>query len=383
METRTFPKGEEKISMLGFGLMRLPVQDGDSACIDEEKATAMVEAALAGGINYFDTAYLYHEGKSEPFAKKALQGVNRQRYFLASKFPTFMTEEKEQIPSFFEEQLANCGVEYFDFYLMHTLDRNLFQKMESLGLYEYLAQQKKAGRIRRLGFSFHDTPEVLEKICAAHEWDFAQIQLNYYDWQVYQSREQYEILRKYGLPCIIMEPLHGGLLADLGEGANAILEKAAPGKSVASWALRYAASLPGVLCVLSGMSTMRQMQDNLATFSPLIPLQNEEKAVLEKALKEYKKRFQIPCSACRYCMPCPFGVDIPDNFSQYNTKAKNGDMQPYISQYEMMGAAAAKNCTGCGACLSKCPQGLDIPHLMAQFEAKTQPDKLTGVLHKR
>ena len=381
METRQLGSTKEKVSLLGFGCMRLPLLDNNDAEIDFEKAKGLLYEALENGVNYFDTAYDYHEGASEPFLKKAFQGVPRERYLLATKFPAYLPFKKEEIPQYFERQLKNCGVDYFDFYLVHSLNEENFKRMQRTGLYEYLEQQKKKGAIRHLGFSFHDTPSVLEKICEQYRWDFAQIQLNYYDWMFYKSKEQYEILERWKLPCIVMEPVRGGLLANLGDKANEILQKQLPGKSVASWAMRYAASLPNVLCVLSGMSTAHQLHDNVSTYSPLIPMSDGDKTALQQALEQYKKGFRIPCTACRYCMPCPFGVDIPANFSMYNTCAKDGEMQPFETRYEMMFPVEAKagQCTNCGVCVPKCPQFIHIPGLLAQIEKGIEPAHMTHV----
>lgn len=375
MDYRKYKNGPEDISLLGFGAMRLPLGGNGETDIDYAPAKQMLDAAWAGGVNYFDTAYNYHGGASESFLGKALAGYDRGGYYLATKMPTFFLKEAGDAPRFFEEQLERLQTDYIDFYLLHALDAGKFETVKKLGVYEYLLEQKKAGRIRRLGFSFHDHPSVLEEICGAYTWDFAQIQLNYFDWEAYKSREQYEILQKHGLPCIVMEPVRGGTLADLGEEGNRLLGQADPGASIASWAVRFAASLPGVLTVLSGMSTLAQVEDNLATFSPLKPLAPGDYDTLNAALNAFRKHFTIPCTGCHYCMPCPQGVAIPRLFSDYNIIARDDDMAPFTSKYSLSGATGDR-CTDCGRCVPLCPQHINIPSLLRQLAGATPPAQL-------
>lgn len=373
MDNRLFGPAKLPVSLLGMGCMRLPTTGKDNG-IDFEAAQKILLDALAGGVNYVDTAYFYHEGHSEGFVGKALADVERASYLLATKMPVYMIKQAEDAPRLFEEQLQRCNTDYFDFYLLHALSAETFERSETLGVYTYLLEQKKLGRIRHFGFSFHDAPEVLETICAAHPWDFAQIQLNYLDWENYHSREQYEILQKYNIPCIVMEPVHGGSLADLGPQANAVLQQAAPGKSIASWAMRYAASLPGVLTVLSGMSNGQQLADNLATYSPFAPLHDAERAALDEALALYRGRKSIPCTACRYCMPCPVGVNIPGIFALYNTGGNSLDVGSFTFAYGNFPQEEKGNlCIDCGACAAVCPQQLAVPQLLHRLAAGEEP----------
>lgn len=230
--------------------------------------------------------------------------------------------------------------------------------------------------IRHISFSFHDTPEVLEKICAAYPWEFVQLQINYIDWELYRSREQYEIARRYSLPVIVMEPVRGGGLADLGPQANALLQKALPGASPASWALRWAAGLPGVLTVLSGMSSLAQAKENIQTFSPMIPLNPAQTQTLQHAKELYEKNAVIPCTNCNYCMPCPAGVDIPGSFALYNkcVFSEGWPMAEFLKQYAQLPAEKrGKNCVECGQCLPLCPQHIPIPQRLAQLEQGEKP----------
>lgn len=378
MEYRIFKEqGEltrESISLLGFGAMRLPTTDTERD-IDYDKAKQMVDEAIKGGVNYFDSAYVYHGGESERFLGEALSDYDRSSYFLATKMPLFDMKTADDAPRYFEKQLERLQTDYIDFYLLHALDSDRLGIIDEFGLYDFLRAQKEAGRIRHIGFSFHDHPGALQDICAGWDWDFAQIQLNYFDWEAYQSKEQYDILEKRGIPCIVMEPVRGGALADLGEEGNKMLKWADPASSVASWAIRYAASLPNVLTVLSGMSTLGQVQDNLATFSPFRPLDADDRRVLGTALEAFRSRFAIPCTGCHYCMPCPSCVTIPKLFSDYNTSATEADMTPFTRKYRLSGASGDK-CNDCGRCIPLCPQHLNVPSLIRQVAASTAPKDL-------
>ena len=246
--------------------------------------------------------------------------------------------------------------------MLHALNNNSWNKAKRLKVYEFLAQKKAEGKIRKLGFSFHDTPEVLKEIASAYPWDFAQIQLNYLDWTVYRSKEQYEILTAKGIPVIVMEPLRGGVLATLNQSATDILRKAAPDKSNASWAFRYAGSLPNVLITLSGMTCMEHLEDNIKTFSNFKPLSAEEQKTLASALAAYQKSLTIPCTDCRYCMPCPVGVEIPKIFALYNQLKLSGKRGAFLRSYKALDEdAQASACVACGKCVKACPQKIDIP----------------------
>ncbi len=311
MVYRTLKNSDDRPSLLGLGFMRLPHAEGDEKNIDQTHAMEMVDLAYKNGVNYFDTAYFYHGGMSEAFVGKALKQYPRYSFYLATKMPVYSLKEKEDIPEIFQKQLDNLQTEYVDFYLYHAIDAESFEKAEALGLYEFLLEKKAEGKIRHIGFSFHGKPEDLEVICPAHPWEFAQLQINYLDWELYRSEEQYKTLEKYGIPCIVMEPVRGGRLANLGTEANQLLTQHSPNASIASWAFRYVAGLPNVLTILSGMSNLEQVQDNLKTFDAIQPLSQEELKILHDATEIHKKAGSIGCTACNYCMPCPTGVNIP------------------------------------------------------------------------
>lgn len=365
METRSF-LGEE-ISLLGFGAMRLPTipQTKD---IDEDAAAEMLDYGLSHGINYIDTAYMYHEGKSESFLGRALKSYNRQDYYLATKMPMWQAKDRNRIARIFEDQLESLQTDYFDFYLCHNLNENNFKITEKLKVYDYLAEKKEAGIIKHLGFSFHAAPDVLKDIVKAYNWEFGQIQLNYIDWEFQQAKEQYEILAENRLPCIVMEPVRGGTLANLTEEARAVLKNAAPKSSIASWAIRYCAQLPNVMTVLSGMSNLEQLKDNIDTLAKLTPFNAQETKALAEAVDLYKEKKSIPCTGCRYCSDCSQGVDVAVMFKIYNNYLLGSSDDTFKSQYEVTKRSAREsNCTGCGNCLDHCPQNIDIPGLLEKM----------------
>ena len=350
------------LPMLGFGMMRMPRINPDRPEIDYATAEKQIRRALEAGVNYFDTAYFYHNGLSEKCAGDLLTKFPRDSYYLTSKMPVRALRKEADVERIWNEQLKKCKTEYFDFYLVHNLNAARWKDTIRFHVYEFLLQKKKEGKIRKLGFSFHDKPEVLETIAKAHPWDFAQIQLNYLDWDFYRSREQYEILLKYKIPAIIMEPLKGGALAPLNPEAAAILKQADPKASVASWAFRYAGSLPNVICILSGMTLMEHLEDNIKTFTDFKPLSKAEREVIAKALDIYRKKTTVPCTDCKYCMPCPVGVNIPRNFNIYNNFKITGVPHRFNMEYRGLPEdERADACVSCGACLKKCPQKINIP----------------------
>ncbi|MBS5530515.1 aldo/keto reductase [bacterium] len=351
--------------------MRLPRLSPDKPDIDQATVKKMIDRAMKAGCNYFDTAYMYHDGLSERCLGELLQAYPRDSYYLTDKMPVWFAKNPGDIERIFGEQLARCKTDYFDFYMLHALDTANWKLAQTYEACEFLARMKKEGKIRKLGFSFHDTPEVLQQIVDAQEWDFAQIQLNYLDWELYRSREQYEILTKAGIPVIVMEPLRGGSLATLSPDAAEILKTADPGSSNAAWALRYVASLPNVLCVLSGMTLPEHMEDNLKTFSPLKPLTDSERKTLDLALAAYRKRLAVPCTACRYCMPCPVGVEIPRIFGLYNQYKITGNKWLFLNNYNAIPEdSGASACVNCGRCVKHCPQKIDIPAQLKKIAAE-------------
>jgi predicted aldo/keto reductase-like oxidoreductase len=356
-------------SLLGFGCMRLPKIDSEKPDIDATQAEEMIDYAYKHGVNYFDTAYPYHQGLSEIFIGEALKKYPRESFNLANKMPGWEVESVEDAKRIFNEQLKKCQVDYFDFYLCHALSTKNFEIYKKPGIMEFLHQMKAEGKIRHLGFSFHDTPEVLNEIIHSYKWDFVQLQLNYLDWDFQNSKKQYKIVEDYGVPIIVMEPVRGGTLASLSEDSRKILKDAKPNQSIASWAIRYAASKDNVMTVLSGMSNLEQTKDNVDTLINFEPISSDDQKVINKALKVFLENNTIPCTNCKYCMPCPHGVDIPGVFKTYNKYAISKFERAFIKEYEDLGKEKlAENCIACGECLDKCPQSIDIPKRMEEID---------------
>lgn len=372
MYQREYKNTGKMISMLGMGCMRLPKKSPETLDVDYEKAQEIIDYAYAHGVNYFDTAYIYHGGDSEKFLGQALKKYPRDSFYLADKMPVWAASCKEDIPKIFEDQLSRCGVEYFDFYLMHSMQRTNWDKYVEYGVYDYLMEQKKAGRIRHLGFSFHDNPQLLTEIVEKYEFDFAQIQCNYVDWDGNQdAKGQYEVLAAHGLPTIVMEPVRGGALAAPGEAIEAMLKEARPDESVASWAIRFNVSKPNMMVVLSGMSTMEQVIDNVKTVTEFEPLTAKEEELLAKAGEMYRTKDLVPCTGCRYCMDCPFGVDIPKNFAIFNEFVRSEDSRAFAAAMkELPEEQRATNCQSCGNCAKHCPQLIAIPDKMKMIAEK-------------
>ena len=353
------------LPLLGFGMMRLPEKDG---ALDPDAAGNLVALAMQQGCNYFDTAYVYPG--SEELIGKVLTDYPRESYYLTSKMPIHRLKSEDDLGRIFREQLDRTRAGYFDFYLMHWLNAEHWEMAQRFKVWEFLEKQKAAGLIRRIGFSFHDEPELLEKIASAHPWELAQIQLNYLDWEVCRSREMYEILTRRGIPVAVMEPLKGGSLVKLTEPARKVFTDAAPEASIASWGLRYAASLPNVQIVLSGMSSQEQLVDNLRTFTGFTPLTEVERETVADALAEYRKTGAVPCTGCGYCKPCPHGVDIPRNLALHNqVKATGSAGHAGMVYHAMTERERASNCIACGVCKTRCPQKLDIPAFLKETAA--------------
>lgn len=366
---REWPNLGVKVSLLGYGLLRLP-KVGKGPEIDKEKALNLIDTAIRGGINYFDTAWYYHNGLSESFAGEALSRYPRNSYYLATKLPITLIENRKQAEDIFNKQLEKCKVDYFDFYLIHELNGSRWKKSLDSGAIDFAMSLRDQGKIKRLGFSFHGNNNDFKEIIKYTNWDFVQIQANYVDWDVF-SKEQYDIANELKIPVIVMEPLRGGELANIGLNAEEILKKCRPDLTSAQWAFKFFASKNNILTVLSGMTLMEHLNENLVTFSPLEPLTDDEENVLHEAMKIYREGGKVSCTGCRYCMPCPVGVSIPDIFKIYNDyRMKLQDPNYYNfkaireakKKYDALGKnAKAENCVNCGACLKKCPQGISIP----------------------
>ena len=367
---------DKKLSNLGFGMMRLPM-NGD--VIDEAAVKEMTAYALEHGVNYFDTAYPYHGGESERVVGRVLAEYPRDSFYLATKYPGHQICSTGYNPAeIFEEQLAKCGVDYFDFYLLHNVNENSIKTYmdPQWGILEYFKEQKRLGKIRHLGFSSHGSLENLKEFLdyTGDAMEFCQIQLNYLDWTLQGAKEKYELLTERGIPVWVMEPVRGGKLAVLPEENTAVLKEKRPEESAAAWGFRFLMGLPNVTMVLSGMSNMEQMEDNVKTFSEDKPLAEDEIQMLMEIAEGMKN--SIPCTACRYCCEgCPMGLDIPLLLSLYNelrfASSLNISMRIEALPEDKRPAA----CIGCGKCSRSCPQNIDIPKAMKDFaeEIKKMP----------
>lgn len=357
METRRIDKLGVETSLLGFGCMRFPTTKNGH--IDENEAFRLLETAYASGVNYFDTAFPYHNGESEPLLGRFLDTKERSSYYLATKLPVWDVNSLDDAGRIFESQLQRLNKDYIDFYLLHALDRGRFERMRDLGVIEYCEKLKEQGKIRFLGFSFHDNYEVFEEIVKYRDWDFCQIQYNYMDINEQAGDRGYELTEKSGIPLVIMEPVKGGALASLPDDIMELFPD--KNKSAASYALRFVASKPNVKVVLSGMSDMTQVLDNLNTFNDFKPFDSNENRMIAEVRDALNRRVRNGCTACRYCMPCPAGVDIPGNFKIWNKY--NIYMNKDALKWEWGGLEASSKadvCVKCGLCETKCPQKISI-----------------------
>lgn len=378
MEGKQMSFDSNKIGKLGFGLMRLPEKDGE---IDLARVCNMVDDFMNKGFNYFDTAYVYHGGKSEVAAREAVvKRYPRDSFYLATKLPAWEIKKAEDCDRIFNEQLERAGVSYFDFYLLHSVEEgNNYDAYVKYNCFEWAMEKKDKGQIKHFGFSFHGSPALLEKILSEHpEVEFVQVQINYADWNnpIVHSGELYKILRKYNMPIIIMEPVKGGMLANTIPELEAMMRKQQPNRSIASWAFRFVGSLDNVMTILSGMSNEEQMKDNLETFINFEPLNDKDKEVLDEVTKAMAKLPNIQCTSCRYCCDgCPVNISIPDVISALNTLRMYGEQtRPqffYNNLVERSGKAG--DCISCGQCEAVCPQHLPIIDIMK--EASERFDK--------
>ena len=359
-------------SLLGYGCMRFPTTPEGG--IDEERAAALLNTARAAGVNYFDTAYPYHGGASEPFVGRVIAQWPRQSFYLATKMPLWLCKSLEDAQRIFEEQFQRLGVDYIDFYLLHSLHAARYDQAKALGIVDWLWEQKRAGRIRNFGFSCHDNAQGLEHILRDQPWDFCQLQYNYLDTddraEEIAGDRGYQLTEELGIPLIIMEPIKGGTLANLPPEAEAPLKALRPDASDASWALRWVGSHKNVHVILSGMSAEDQLTDNLATFRHFAPLTAPETAAVEQAAAVLHSRIKIGCTGCRYCMPCPMGVDIPDNFSIWNRLGMFGQADAVKRQWttRFPNAEKASHCIRCGKCEAACPQHLPIREALVRVQ---------------
>jgi uncharacterized protein len=374
MVNRTFQDFE--LPQLGFGAMRLPVLEGTEGQIDEPQVAQMVAYAMEHGVNYFDTAWAYHGGESENVMGRVLKAYPRDSFYLASKFPGYDLANMGKTQEIFEKQLQKCQVEYFDFYLIHNVcELNIDAYLDrSYGTYEYLMEQKRAGRIRHLGFSAHGSVEVMERFLDEYgaDMEFCQIQLNYLDYDFQDARGKLELLRRHNIPAWIMEPLRGGRLANLDEAETARLAALRPQESAVGMAFRFVQSLPGIVVTLSGMSDFDQLKANIATFETDEPLNGHEMDEVLSLAHDMTAKTSVPCTACRYCTDhCPQGLDIPTLLAHYNEyNFTNGGFLPMFAVKALDEDKRPSACLGCGACAAVCPQAIDIPAALADFTEK-------------
>ena len=403
MTYRTNPKSGEKVSLLGYGCMRwptLPAPGGDGNVIDQDAVNELIDYAIAHGVTYFDTSPVYVQGWSEKSTGIALKRHPRDQFQIATKLSNFSNYTRENSIAMYRQSFKDLQVDYIDYYLLHSIGNGGIETFRARyidnGMIDFLMKEREAGRIRNLGFSFHGTVSVFDEVLAMHEkvhWDFVQIQLNYVDWRHASARNVnaeylYAELEKRHIPAIIMEPLLGGRLSNVPDHIVTRLKQRDPERSVASWAFRFAGSPSGVLTVLSGMTYLEHLQDNLRTYSPLEPLSEADVQFLYDTADLMMQYPTIPCNDCKYCMPCPYGIDIPAVLLHYNKCVNEGNL-PTSSQSEDYRRARrafligydrsvprlrqASHCIGCGQCVSHCPQSIEIPkelHRIDRFVEK-------------
>ena len=358
--------------LLGYGCMRFP-QDRETHKLDWEQARTLIDRSMEGGILYYDTAWPYHGGESEPFLGQVLSRYPRESYLLATKLPCWAVDSLERARQIIEEQLRRLDTDHVDAYLLHSLTKGTWERMKNLGVIELLEEYQRKGALLHLGFSFHDSYEVFEEILNSRSWDLCQIQLNYMDVEHQAGLRGLELARSKGVPVVVMEPVKGGSLARLSPEAARPLRALDPEASDASWALRWVASQPGVRVVLSGMSTMEQLEENLSLFTPLRTLTPEETSGVAQAAQVLRRRLKNGCTGCRYCLPCPSGVDIPKNFQIWNGMSVYENKTLTRRSWRMLEPEArADRCVGCGRCEALCPQHIPIREHLAQVTGQVK-----------
>ena len=395
MTYRSFPKlGDDKVSILGYGCMRwptMPSPDGKGDIIDQDGVNELVDYAIEHGVNYFDTSPVYVQGWSEKATGIALKRHPRESYYIATKLSNFSNPTRENSLAMYYKSFSELDVDYIDYYLLHSIGvggmENFRRRYVDNGMMDFLMEERKAGKIRHLGWSFHGSKEVFDAMLELHDqyhWDFVQIQMNYIDWRYATKQNKrntdaeylYEELAKRNIPVVIMEPLLGGRLANVPDAVVAMMKEHDPEASVASWAFRFTGTYPKVLNVLSGMTRMEHLEDNINTFSPIVPLNDNEQEMLQKAAEIMTTVNNVPCTACQYCMPCPYGVDIPGIFTHHNKCLNEGEIatnsqddnykkarRKYLINYDrrVEPLRQANHCIGCGKCVEHCPQNIKIP----------------------
>ena len=372
MQYRPFKDTGIKTSLLGMGCMRLPTIGpgaGPSATdIDYEKAAEIIDYAYTHGVNYYDSAWVYNRGESEKAMGAALAKYPRDSYYIATKLPNTKCASREEILETFQESLDRMKLDYIDFYLCHNINEGSIKTFMQKHVLDTLLELKKDGKIRYLGFSAHGKPPTLDQFAKYYKWDFAQIQFNYLDYSYQDSKGQYEVLTANNIPVIVMEPVRGGRLAAVMPETDKLMKEYAPDKSIASWAIRFAATPPNVQVVLSGMSTMEQVIDNVATLSDFKPIVPEEQAIMDKAVEKLLSVTQLPCTACNYCVnDCPANLDIPGLVHVHNRYSISKSFIEFLQMRSMPEEKLPAACQQCKICVERCPQNIDIPKVMTEL----------------
>ncbi|MBQ8382503.1 MAG: aldo/keto reductase [Clostridia bacterium] len=376
MQYRKMGKLGIEVSAFGIGCMRFPMKDDGNGkrVVDQELANQIIHTAIENGVNYLDTAYVYSDKQAEKVLGIALQGGWREKVYVATKLPIWDCHTPEDLPRLYEEQRTNLGVDCIDFYLVHALNRDAWHKMRDLGVREFLTDLKAQGKIKYACFSFHDNYEAFEEILNDYDWDMCQIQFNYMDVNNQATVKGVELAGEKNIPIVIMEGLLGGRLANVPDTVQAVFDSYPEKRSAVEWAFRWLCNFPQVATVLSGVTNMEQTMDNLAIFdrTGVGIMSDEELAIVDRAREEYLRRTKVGCTGCRYCMPCPAGVDIPAIFGTWNEAFKYSSSISGNGRYRRMveEGKGADQCVECGACMEKCPQSLNIPELLKQASAE-------------
>lgn len=364
-----------KLSALGMGTMRLPVVNGKDECIDVEATKAMVKVAMDAGVNYYDTAWGYHAGQSEIVMGEVLADYDRSSFYLASKFPGYDVNNMDKVKEIFPKQLEKTGMEYFDFYLIHNVcEANIDHYLdEKYGIFPYLLEKKQEGKIKHFGCSMHGEIPVMKRFLEKYSeyMEFVQIQLNWYDWEFQKAKEKVDLIKSYGLPIWVMEPVRGGKLVSLSKKHEDKLKAYRPTENIPAWCFRFLQTIPEVTMILSGMSNMEQLKDNLKTFEEEKPLNGEEMTAILDIAEDMIHGKALPCTACHYCTShCKKGLDIPELIKLYNEQVSTEGRMSFLAPMRlgaMDDTAHPKNCVGCGECAKVCPQNIDIPGMMKDF----------------
>lgn len=373
MKYRTFMKTGEKISLLGFGTMRLPVVDGQFSKIDEAEAIRMIRSAIDRGVNYVDTAYMYHDGFSEVVAGKALKDGYREKVLLADKLPLWLAKTAEDMDRIFSEQLERLDVDCIDMYLVHNITASVWRRAQKYNVLDFLEKKRAEGKIKHIGFSFHDDFDLFKEVLEAYPWDFCQIQLNYMDKEFQAGVKGLKLAGSMGIPVIIMEPLKGGKLTDvLPQSIKDFWNQAIVKRTPAEWALRWVADFPEVLTILSGMTCMEHVDENIRVLSEADPdsLTEEEHRIIQSVADEYNNLIRYSCTGCQYCMPCPVKINIPDIIERYNDwfvyEGNEKIMQDFRTWVNPKALPSA--CKDCKACEGHCPQHLPVSEIMKKAQ---------------